>query len=47
MIALNRVYFSVAIRLCDVEMQLSSTSMNSRVQGHLVTLDKGHLGLIS
>ena len=32
----------VSIFLCDIEMQLTSTALNSRHQGHLVTLPKYH-----
>ena len=35
---------SVAIVHCNLEMQSTSTALNSRSQGHLVTLPKGHLG---
>ena len=34
----EKVHFSVAIELCDMEMQSTSTSINTRGQGHLVIL---------
>ena len=41
----EKVQFSaVAVELFNVEMKLLSTFMNSRGQGHLVTLANGHLG---
>ena len=36
-----KVHLTVPFLLCDMEMQ--STSMDSRGQGHLMTLIKGHL----
>ena len=40
------VHFSVAIKVCDMEMLRTSTPMNAKGQGHTVTLPEGHLGLI-
>ena len=36
------VYFSIAVVLCDMEMQWTFTFVNCTGQGHLVTLGKGH-----
>ena len=35
--------FSVTIIICDMEMQSTSTPVNAKGQGHLVTWAKGHL----
>ena len=34
------VHFSVTIIVCDMEMQLSSNSMNAKSQSHQMTLAK-------
>ena len=39
----EKVYFSVAFVLSDMEVYSNSTPMNSIGQGHLVTFAKGHL----
>ena len=41
------IYFSkmlVSVSLCNMKMQLTLTALNTRGEGHLVTLPKGHLG---
>ena len=43
MAKIEKVHFSVAIMLFDMEMQSTSTPMNTRGQGHIVTLTKDHL----
>ena len=42
----QKVHFSLAVVLFDMEMQSTSIPMNSRGQGHLVTLAKGHLSVV-
>ena len=42
----EKVHFSIAIMLSDMEMPLTFTSMNFRGQGHFVTLTKGHLSVV-
>ena len=40
------IYFSkllVSVSLCNMEMQLTLTDLNSRGEGHLATLPKCHL----
>ena len=39
----EKVHFSVAIRLYDMEMLLTSTPMNSKGQGQLATMVNVHL----
>ena len=38
------VHFSVTIIICAMEMQSTSTPMNAKCLGHLVTWAKGHSG---
>ena len=42
----EKVHFSVANLLCGMKMHLKSTPMNSRGQGHLATLPKGHQSVV-
>ena len=42
----EEVHVFIAIVLCDMAMQSASVSMNSRGQGHFVTLAKGHLSVL-
>ena len=41
--SLKKCIFSIAIVLCDMNMQLTSNPLNSKGQGHLVTFAKGSL----
>ena len=38
------VHFSVAVIVNDMEMQITSTWMTAKGQGHLMTPAKGHFG---
>ena len=44
MVKAEIVRFSVAVIVCDKEMQSTSTAMNAKDQGYLETLGKGHFG---
>ena len=40
----EKMHFSVVIVSYDMEIQLTSVTLNLRCQGHSVTFFKGHLG---